>query len=52
MSWLRVDPQDFNMAVMDGYSQFVLAQKHPTGLTALQREMISVVVSSQNRCKY
>ena len=52
MSWLRVRKHEFNMEVMEAYSRFVLAQKHPTGLTALEREMIATLVSSLNRCKY
>lgn len=52
MAWLRVNKHDFNMDVLDAYAAFVKAQKHPTGLTALEREMIATLVSSLNQCKY
>ncbi len=52
MAWLQVNEKDFNMEVIEAYAQFTKSQKHPTGLTPLQRDMISVVVSSVNKCRY
>ena len=46
MSWLRVNKNEFNMGVMEAYRDFVLSQKHPTGLTPLERHMIATLVSS------
>jgi hypothetical protein len=52
MAWLRIRTDQFNMGVLDAYRDFVLAQKHPTGLTPLERDMIATLVSSLNRCRY
>lgn len=52
MAWLRINTQDFNMEIMEAYRQFALAKAGPSGLTMLQRQMISVVVSSVNQCRY
>ena len=52
MAWLRVNVADFNMEILEAYRALALARNGPSGLTMLQRQMIAVVVSATNRCRY
>jgi len=52
MAWLRIKTEDFNMKIIEAYRDFARAKSGPSGLTMLQRQMISVVVSSTNQCRY
>lgn len=52
MSWLRVNPREFNMDLPEAYSRLVRAMLGPSSLTLLQRHMIAVVVSSVNHCRF
>lgn len=52
MAWLRVRLTDFNMEILETYRAFARARNGPSGLTMLQRQMIAVVVSVTNRCRY
>lgn len=52
MTWLTIDPDEYNMEVRQAYGKFAHALHGPSGLTMLQRQMIAVVVSSINGCHF
>ncbi len=51
MAWLRVKRDEFNQDILRHYRDFVRAQDQ-TSLSYLQRQLIFVVVSTVNKCRY